>query len=110
MNKVPLKGRNRFMSVVISFLSFFIRGGTISLIFLFSPTYLKALIILRIPCQIQLQLCLSFLDRIPTHVVSIPILSPGYTSLVLLPGHFLLALLFDQEVATQPCRSPAFLA
>ncbi|KAK4806814.1 hypothetical protein QYF61_005610 [Mycteria americana] len=70
----------------------------------------KALLILRIPCQIQLQLRLSFPDPIPMYLGSVLIFFPGYTSLVPLPMHFLLTLQFDQEVLTQPCWSPAFLA
>lgn len=49
-------------------------------------------------------------DPIPTHLGSVPIFFPGYLSLVLLLEHFLLTLQVDQEVLTDPCQSPAFLA
>ncbi|KAK4806815.1 hypothetical protein QYF61_005611 [Mycteria americana] len=52
----------------------------------------KALLILRIPCQIQLQLRLSFPDPIPMYLGSVLIFFPGYMSLVPLPTHFLLTL------------------
>ncbi|KAK4829131.1 hypothetical protein QYF61_002210 [Mycteria americana] len=60
------------------------------------------LIVLCIPCQVQLQLCLGLPDPIPTQPGSIPILFPGYLSLLLPP--------FDQQVLTQPCWSLAFLS
>lgn len=56
----------------------------------FSPPFLantpvEPLIIFHIPCQIQLQFCLSFSDYIPTYLASIPKIFPGYTALVPLP-------------------------
>lgn len=68
------------------------------------------LVSLRIPCQTQRQLCLSFPDPIPTYPGSVPIFFPGYVSLLPLPARFLLALQFEQETFTQPCWSPGFLA
>jgi len=50
------------------------------------------LFILCIPCQVQLLLCLGLPDAIPSQPGSIPILFPGYLSLLPLPLHFLLAL------------------
>lgn len=53
---------------------------------LFWPTLLwKPLLFFHIPCQIQLQFCLSFSDYIPTYLASIPKIFPGYTALVPLP-------------------------
>ncbi|KAK4811032.1 hypothetical protein QYF61_015736 [Mycteria americana] len=53
------------------------------------------LVILCIPCQVQLQLRLGLPDPIPTQPGSIPILFPAYLSLLPLP--------FDQQVLTHPC-------
>ncbi|KAK4827421.1 hypothetical protein QYF61_017859 [Mycteria americana] len=50
------------------------------------------LVILCIPCQVQLQLCLGLPNPIPTQAGSIPILFPGYLSLLPLPVQFPLAL------------------
>ncbi|KAK4810535.1 hypothetical protein QYF61_004498 [Mycteria americana] len=86
------------------------RTFSLSLLFFFNIPVEALLIILLIPCHIQLQLCLSFPDPISTHPGSVPIFFPGYTSLVPLPVHFLLTLYFEQEVLTEPCWSPAFLA
>lgn len=50
-----------------------------------SNTSVKALLVsLHIPCQIQLQLCLSFSDPIPTHLGSIFVFFLGHMSLVAL--------------------------
>ena len=59
-------------------------------------------LILCILCQVQLQLHLGLPDPIPTQPSSVPLLVPGYLSLLPLPVHFLLALYFDQQVSTQP--------
>ena len=50
------------------------------------------LIILPIPCQVQLQLHPGLPDTIPTQPVSVPVLFPGYLPLLPLPVHILLAL------------------
>ncbi|KAK4818697.1 hypothetical protein QYF61_017918 [Mycteria americana] len=52
--------------------------------------------------RVQLQPRLGLPDPIPTQTGSIPIVFPGYLSLLPLP--------FDQQVSTQPCQSLAFLA
>lgn len=58
-----------------------------------SKVTVEAPIILHVPCQIQLQLCLSFSDDpISTHPGSILMLFPGCMSLVPLSMHFLLTL------------------
>lgn len=81
-----------------------------SLPFLVNVSVEALLIILHTPCQIQLQLCTSSPEPIPAHLGSVPIFFPGYMSLGPLPVHFLPTLWFDQEVLTEPRRSPAFLA
>jgi len=50
------------------------------------------LVILSIPCKVQLQLCLGPPDTIPTQPGTIPILFPRYLSLLPLPVQFPLAL------------------
>jgi len=40
------------------------------------------LVIFRIPCEVQLQLCLGLPDAIPTQPGSFPILFPGSQSLL----------------------------
>mgnify|MGYP001858504497 CR=1 FL=1 len=50
------------------------------------------LVLLCTPCQVQFHLGLDFPDAVPTQPSSIPILLPGYLSLLPLPVHFLLAL------------------
>lgn len=51
-------------------------GGRLSLTFLFCLTHL--LVVLCVPCQVQLQLYLSLLNFIPTQTGSIPTLFQGY--------------------------------
>lgn len=53
--------------------------------------------ILYIPCQIQLQLCLSFSDPIPTDLGGIFSFFPEYVSLLPLPMHFHFVLQLDQK-------------
>jgi len=50
------------------------------------------LVILCIPCQVQLQLRLGPPDPIPTQLSSIPVLFPAYLSLLPVPVQFPLAL------------------
>ena len=52
----------------------------------------EALVILGIPCQVQLQLHFSPPDLIPTQLGSFPVLFPRYLSLLSLPVQFPLAL------------------
>jgi len=51
----------------------------------------EALIILSIPCQVQLQVCLGLPDPTPAKPGSIPMLLLRYLSLLPLPVHLLLA-------------------
>lgn len=76
--------------------SFAYHGGIPSLTCLFWLTYL----ILHIPCPVKLQQHFDPPDHIPTKPGSIPLLFPGYLSLLLLPVHLLLVHLFDQQVST----------
>ncbi|KAK4818692.1 hypothetical protein QYF61_017913, partial [Mycteria americana] len=64
------------------------------------------LVILCIPCHVQLQLRPGLPDPVPTQAGSIPILFPVYLSLLPLPVQFLLALQFDQQGPDYtPCLS-----
>lgn len=86
------------MLVVTSSSVLFTSVGTFFLICFFN---LLVLIIVCIPCQIQLKLCLRFPDLIPTYPDSISVGSLGYISLAPLPVYFLRTLLFDHGVLTQ---------
>lgn len=79
--------------------SFAYHGGIPSLTCLFWLTYL----ILHIPCPVKLQQHFDPPDHIPTKPGSIPLLFPGYLSLLLLPVHLLLVHL------SQLCWSLSFL-
>ncbi|KAK4816375.1 hypothetical protein QYF61_016279 [Mycteria americana] len=64
----------------------FIRGYAFFDLPFLTDIPVEALIILCIPGQVQLQLCIGLPDPIPTLPGSVPILFPGYLSLLPLPG------------------------
>jgi len=68
------------------------------------------LILLCVSWQIQFQLSLGFPDPIPTQPRSNPLLLLVYLFFLPPPEHFLLALLFHQQVSVQSCWSLAFLS
>ncbi|KAK4806893.1 hypothetical protein QYF61_012614 [Mycteria americana] len=82
------------LSVVTSLPVLLVRGGYafFDLPFLADLPIEPLIIILCVPCQVQLQLRLGLPDPIPTQPGSVPILFPGYLSLLPLPVRFLLAL------------------
>ena len=63
-------------------------------------------LIFHIPCQVQLYLCLDFLNPISTHVNNVPVFFPGYTIRLPLPVHFPLFPQFKLQVLAQPCQLP----
>lgn len=95
-----------FSAVLLSYLSVYVGRGVDSFFNLpvLTNTLVKSLDKFSFSCA------LGCPDPIPTHLGSVPIFFPGYLSLVLLLEHFFLTLQVDQEVLTDPCQSPAFLA
>ena len=74
----------------------FIEGGEgyafLNLPFLVDIPVEALLVMLNIPCQVQLQLCLGPPDLVSTQPGRFPILFLGYLSLLPLPVQFLLVL------------------
>ena len=104
----PLLSISAFsMSEEASSLSLFIRGGTLSLIYLLlQGTCRTPSCYFSHPLPSSALLCLGFSDLISTHVDNIPIFFPGYTTLLPLPVPFPLFPQFKLQVLAHTCQSP----
>lgn len=87
------------LSVVTNFRTLFNWGYTFFNLFFLDDIPLEAhLVILCILCQVPLQLCLDLPHPIPTQLNCIPVLFPGYLSLLPLTVCFLLPLRVYQKI------------
>jgi len=90
-----------FLSVVTRLSILLTRRGTPSWTFPVDVPLEAFPVLFCTPCYFQSQLGLGLPESIPTQTSSIPIFLTGHLFLLPLPVHFLLALLYDQQVPVQ---------